>query len=293
MKGGQPCARARPTATPCQPGLMKPEINLDALREVLGATAVIRTMERELVKPQVNTAAIWKYFTTSVYTSGDLVSIATREALQNGLDAVRAAQKQGLLKKGEGWFDASWDAERGALSWEDNGIGMDRDTVRDKFLSLGDSGKAAAADSQQAAGGFGVAKAVILGLSEYFEWDLHTRDVLATSRRGQDIELRSATARRGTRITVFDIDRDFDSQFDYARSEYVSLIDRLRLVTVLEGTARYGWVGSGALCMRDRRATHAPPGNGSNPGKTAPSRRVPPATGSVPGATAGESERSR
>ncbi|MFO0580214.1 MAG: ATP-binding protein [Polyangia bacterium] len=209
---------------------MKPEINLDALREVLGATAVIRTMERELVKPQVNTAAIWKYFTTSVYTSGDLVSIATREALQNGLDAVRAAQKQGQLRKGEGWFDASWDAERGALSWEDNGIGMDRDTVRDKFLSLGDSGKAAAADSQQAAGGFGVAKAVILGLSEHFEWDLHTRDVLATSRRSQDIELRSATERRGTRITVFSLPSRLINAYSQLTGQWDEIPARLRMV---------------------------------------------------------------
>jgi hypothetical protein len=38
-------------------------------------------------------------------------------------------------------------------------------------LSLGASGKADAGDSGEAAGGFGVAKAVILGTSPTFRWE--------------------------------------------------------------------------------------------------------------------------
>jgi hypothetical protein len=56
---------------------------------------------------------------------------------------------------------------------------MDADTILAKFLSLGDSGKRDAGDSEEAAGGFGVAKAVILGTSRSFRWEMHTRDNLA------------------------------------------------------------------------------------------------------------------
>ncbi|MFO0578979.1 MAG: hypothetical protein U1A78_33665 [Polyangia bacterium] len=210
--------------------LHRPHINLDALREVLGATAVIRFLERELVKPQVNVAAIWKYFTTSVYTSGDLVSIATREALQNSLDAVRAAVRAGQLRKGEGRFEASWDEASGVLTWEDNGIGMDRATVRDKFLSLGDSGKSGAQDSDQAAGGFGVAKAVILGLSEHFEWELRTRDVVALSRRGEDIELGTGPLRQGTQIRIRSLPSRLLSAYSALTGSYEDIETRLRHV---------------------------------------------------------------
>ena len=130
----------------------------------------------------------------------------------------------------DGCFSVTWDPATRSLTWEDNGIGMDAATIQAKFLSLGDSGKRDASGSAEAAGGFGVAKAVILGVSPTFQWELHTRDNLAHPEEGGAVPIDDAPLRQGTRITVFDIDRDFDSQFDYARSEYVSLVDRLRLV---------------------------------------------------------------
>jgi len=63
--------------------------------------------------------------------------------------------------------DEKW--ERGTLTCADNGIGMDPDTILNRFLVLGESGK----EGQGQVGGFGVAKAVILGGSH--DWEVVTR----------------------------------------------------------------------------------------------------------------------
>jgi hypothetical protein len=172
---------------------------------------------------------MWRYFTTSVYQSGDLPVLATREALQNSLDAIKAAIRARKTRKADGHFAVTWDAERRALSWEDNGVGMDAETILGKFLSLGESGKSSAGDSDEAAGGFGVAKAVILGTSATFRWELHTRDNLAVSEgASRDVAIYDAPFLQGTGITIFDVADDFDEVWDYARQEYVPLLDRLR-----------------------------------------------------------------
>ncbi len=136
------------------------------VRALGGRDEVVEALEAKATgRPGVNVARIWTYMTTAVYTSGDLPVLATREALQNGKDAISAAIRARKLRAGEGRFSVTWDPERRALTWEDNGIAMDAETILTKFLSLGDSGKADASDSGEAAGGFGVAKAVILGTS--------------------------------------------------------------------------------------------------------------------------------
>ena len=112
-------------------------------------------------------------------------ALATREALQNASDAIKAAVRARKTRTGTGRFEVTWDAERRALTWADNGIGMDTTTILEKFLSLGESGKSDASSSEEAAGGFGVAKAVILGTSTSLSWELHSRDNLAVS-KGSD-----------------------------------------------------------------------------------------------------------
>jgi len=132
-------------------------------------------------------------------------------------------------KSGQGRFAVSWDASRRAITFEDNGVGMDAETILGKFLSLGDSGKSGANDSEEAAGGFGVAKAVILGTSTTFRWEMHTRDNLAVSEGAdQDVQIYDAPFLQGTRITIFDVSDEFDVSWDYARQEGVALADRLR-----------------------------------------------------------------
>jgi len=201
------------------------------LRAALGGRAeVVEAMGAKASgRPGVNVARIWSFMTTSVYQSGDLPVLATREALQNGIDAIKAAIRSRKTRTGEGRFAVTWDPGRRALTWEDNGVGMDAETILTKFLSLGDSGKRDAGDSEEAAGGFGVAKAVILGTSRSFRWELHTRDNLAVS-EGADAEVKvyDAPFLQGTRITIFDVDEEFDVQWDHARQAWVPLADRLR-----------------------------------------------------------------
>ena len=208
-------------------------IDRNALRRALGGRdEIIEAMEAKATgRPGANAAVMWRYFTTSVYQSGDLPLLATREALQNSVDAYKAAVRVRKTRAGVGRFAVSWDPDRRALSWEDNGIGMDVDTILEKFLSLGESGKGGAGDSEEAAGGFGVAKAVILGTSPTFRWELHSRDNLAVSEgAGQDVSIYDAPFLQGTRITIFDVAAEFDQVWDYASQEYVPLLDRLREV---------------------------------------------------------------
>lgn len=184
-----------------------------------------------VARPGVDTAEIWRYFTTSVYENGDLPVLAAREALQNALDAIRAAVRARQLKTGEGRFAVTWDPHLRALTLEDNGVGMDQDTLVNKFFYLGRSGKKAAGDSSEAAGGFGVAKAVILGASASFTWQLETRDLRASSRGwGEDITIEESPFRQGVRLQIADVDAEFDTRWDYAQNRYVPLLERLRLM---------------------------------------------------------------
>lgn len=155
--------------------------------------------------------------------------LAVRELVQNSVDAIRAAIRTRKTRAGEGRIAVEWDASRRALSLTDNGIGMDARTILEKFLSLGESGKGADGSSEEAAGGFGVAKAVILGASSSFRWEVHTRDNLAVSEGAdQDVRIYDAEPLAGTRITLFDIAEEFDQAWDYARQVHVGLTDRLR-----------------------------------------------------------------
>ena len=181
-----------------QPAHERGRLRVDhaALQRALGGREeVIEALTAKAAgRPGVNASKIWAFLTTSLYQSGDLPLLATRESLQNGFDAIKAAIRAHKLRAGEGRFEVSWDPARRSLTWTDNGIGMDARTILDKFLSLGESGKADAGSSDEAAGGFGVAKAVILGASESFRWELHTRDNLAVSKGANaEVEIFDAT----------------------------------------------------------------------------------------------------
>lgn len=202
-----------------------------ALRHALGGRAEVMDAlpAKASGRPGVNAAIVWKMLTASLYQSGDLPLLATREAGQNSIDSIRAAIKARQVRAGDGRFEVTWDADARTLSWDDNGIGMDAATITGKFLVIGESGKRDAEDSGEAAGGFGVAKAVILGVAPGFVWDLHTRDNLAVARGpNTDVEVFDAEARQGTRITTHGVSEDYDLLWDRARQTYVPLLDRLR-----------------------------------------------------------------
>lgn len=207
-------------------------IDREALRDVLAPDGIelIRYMEAKAAgRPSVNPAVMWKYFTTAIYASGDLPVLATREALQNSTDAIRAAVAARQIGKKAGRFEVTWDKDEMSLTWDDNGIGMSSADIVDKFLTIGETGKGAAVTSDEAAGGFGVAKAVILGASTTFRWEMHTRNNRAVADgMGKDVQIYEAPFRQGTRLTIYDVDPKFLSQYDWARQQSVDLGDRVR-----------------------------------------------------------------
>ena len=79
----------------------------------------------------------------------------------------------------------------------DNGIGMDLKTIHKKFLSLGETTKQ---DSLENVGGFGVAKAVILGCGTGFV--IETQDNIFSSEDLGKSPIRKQAYRQGTRITL-------------------------------------------------------------------------------------------
>lgn len=101
-----------------------------ALRRALGGRSeVIEVLEsargqaKASGRPGANVGVLWRYFTSSVYTSGDLPVLATRETLQNSSDAIKAAIRQRQISKDEGRFEVIWDARGRKLTWIDNGQG--------------------------------------------------------------------------------------------------------------------------------------------------------------------------
>ncbi len=161
------------------------------------STAAVRT---EL---KADAAQVWKLYTHATYKSGDLPVLAVREALQNSVDAMAIALRRGAISRGR--FDVTWNPDDGVLSFADNGTGMDHDKLHNVFLKLGASGDEKRQAGGGSAGGFGVAKAVILGCSPTSEWEIHSRDNFISSEHlGLDVDV--AEQKRGylagTRVTI-------------------------------------------------------------------------------------------
>ncbi|HND34696.1 MAG TPA: hypothetical protein PLA94_32055, partial [Myxococcota bacterium] len=68
------------------PGKWKADAKLSLLPTLFDALPAPKATGR----PSANASVMWRFFTTSVYKSGDLPVLATREALQNSYDAIRA-----------------------------------------------------------------------------------------------------------------------------------------------------------------------------------------------------------
>lgn len=159
------------------------------------------------MRATANTAAMWNLLAGKLYGADtDVAVLATREALQNSRDAIDRALKAGKLPREGGRFDVRFGLQDdGAtwLEWVDNGIGMSPEVVRTKFLSIGDTTKTSGED----AGGFGIAKAIILGCSSTFRWEMHTQDWIYTA-NGFDAPVRPTRASfymQGVRLRVYDV----------------------------------------------------------------------------------------
>ncbi|MFN7143760.1 MAG: hypothetical protein ACK4YP_08305, partial [Myxococcota bacterium] len=225
-----PCAHANPPPD-TRKGTGHIAIDRDALRRELGSSAEIAEAlpAKATGRPGVNVGIAWKFFTSSIYQSGDLPVLAVRELLQNSRDSLTAAIRHRQIRPEDARFDVTWDRATHTLTADDNGQGMDERTILEKFLVIGESGKRGAGDSGEAAGGFGVAKAVILGASSTFRWEIVTRDNLAISKGdGGDVEVFDAPHRAGCRIVLHDVSDEFDSVWDRARQTYVRIEDRIR-----------------------------------------------------------------
>ena len=241
---------------------------------------------------EVNVAAAWQQSMTSIYKTADLIVVATREALQNGVDAIRGRFKN----RTGGMFSVDWEtASDGSItiSWTDNGTGMESRILR-RFVRLADSPKREEAEGVEArvglgdsikatypgaeqliktynrkegdggsywfllnglyqlkrgplagetlkkdyvfnyitsgpSGGFGQAKAVILGISDSFDWEVVTNDLLLKgAKMGEKMRIAQApTPIQGTRITVRDVSSGYLEQYDEAAGKWLGLNDRL------------------------------------------------------------------
>lgn len=151
---------------------------------------------------RADVSRMWQMEAQAAY-SGILPVIAVREAAQNGIDAIRKAMKQGQVT--EGHFDVTYDKTGNTLTIADNGVGMDQSVLQDKFLTLGATGKGS---DSGAVGGFGVAKAAILGsvdLDKGGGWEIHTRDVRLTNdmlARDLSADEVRAPRRQGTQLIL-------------------------------------------------------------------------------------------
>jgi hypothetical protein len=219
----------------------------------------------------VDVGRVWKSYSDNTYTAkrSNLVVLATREALQNGVDAIRQAVRKGIIRKGSGEFRVTTDHENSSITWEDNGIGMNL-TVLGKFTDMGAThGKESPTGeldlqvrrykrpptepngnyyfrlnglfqfkrkpysgdlkydyvfdwtSKGAGGGFGIAKAVLLGISSNFKWDIHTNDIFMASESFEGASRpETVTPRIGTKLTVYNV--------DLTDENYTSVEERIR-----------------------------------------------------------------
>ena len=110
------------------------------------------------VKIGADVKSLGKILGSSLY-SGDIKTIATKELLQNSIDAIRSKDAEGHIK-------VHFDENEHTLTVEDNGKGLTPDEIRTIFTDLGSSGKRG---EDAAIGGFGLAKAAPLLGGEFVE----------------------------------------------------------------------------------------------------------------------------
>lgn len=173
-------------------------------------------------KLSANIGRLWAFLASSLYGDDDALTMAAREALQNSTDAIRSLKRRGR-------FDIVYNEKANKLTFADDGCGMSRTTIFDKFLTLGESDKSATD-----AGGFGVAKAVILGATGTFNWKLHTREWLVQcSSIDADIQIEKASRRQGAEITLFGIPNKYEYMHSRVTGEYSYIDNRMRALLEL------------------------------------------------------------
>ena len=146
---------------------------------------------------QADVQTIWKLQCQNLYNSKNLGALAVRESVQNSLDAISKAIKTGQLKEEQAFIEIDFKGDE--LTITDNGTGMDVQTIHEKFLNLGGTTKG----DEDSVGGFGIAKAVILGCGTGFK--IETQDNLLTSEDLGKNPIQKAAYFHGTRITLYGV----------------------------------------------------------------------------------------
>lgn len=151
---------------------------------------------KKIAELQADVQTIWKLQCQNLYNSKNLGALAVRECIQNSVDAITKAAKQGLISKYDGLIEIQYD-DSSTVTITDNGCGMDIKTIHDKFLKLGGTTKG----DEDNVGGFGLAKAVILGCGDWFS--IETQDnYLCSDDLGQKPVSKTSKFRQGTQITI-------------------------------------------------------------------------------------------
>lgn len=162
---------------------------------------------------------VWGYFAAHLY-SHPLLSIVTRELYQNARDACRRAGRPAgialVVVADEGF-------RYGHVTCRDDGCGMDEDTILDRFLCLGGTDK-----GEGDTGGFGIAKAVILGGCTW--WEVRTHDLYVSMdhvREGRPVDT-GLPWLEGARITLrYDPLPEHDPRHDRLRMSRWALAQAL------------------------------------------------------------------
>ena len=137
-----------------------------------------------------------------LYSSNPL-PIVVRELLQNSVDACKRAGVKPDIRITIGEINGEW--EDWLVVCQDNGIGMTEDEIVNDFLRLGGRKE----DGTDQTGGFGIAKAAILGCTD---WRVRTLDNYLNKdmlESGGKIEKRSRI--QGTKITLRISEAVYDS----------------------------------------------------------------------------------
>ena len=175
----------------------------------------------KIAELSADVATIWRLQCQNLYNSKNLGALAVRESIQNSIDAVSTAIKKNTISAEDARISIR--IQDDTLIIKDNGIGMDLKTLHEKFLSLGGTTKG----DENNVGGFGLAKAVILGCGTGFK--VETQDnVLTSEDLGKNPIQRSQTYRQGTKITLYGVQtsktttiKDNPETFKYTILDYI------------------------------------------------------------------------
>ncbi|MEA3400181.1 MAG: ATP-binding protein [Armatimonadota bacterium] len=184
--------RATATATDSPEARREGHVRCDALSPQCLSDYRRQEMSRRI--PAFTTGVdVWGYFATNLYSHG-MLPIVLRELFQNSRDSCRQIGQDpeiSIVVRGDETF------KYGHIVCQDNGCGMDEDAIIDELLCLGATNKGLGAT-----GGFGIAKAVILGGCTW--WEVQTNQLylsLDHLRERRPIE-EADQPRQGTRVLL-------------------------------------------------------------------------------------------